>query len=271
MNPRSVGMEVTSGGHRIAYEVEGDGPTIVLASGVYQAASDWTRCGYVDALSRDHRIIAVDPLGFGRSDKPHDPAAYGFDSRVDHLLAVLDAEEVERAVMWGYSFGGMQVEAFAQREPSRVEALVMGGTLAGLSSADRRNIFEPDVETLRSGEWEVLFATTAAGSFPDDMRAELQRRNDLLAIAASHEGTWLPFSAEGREVDSRVLNYVGSLESWFSVAFAIAEAMGLDFEAIDDAEHGLAFRDVEAVLAVVKPFLDGRSDESGSATDSLRS
>jgi pimeloyl-ACP methyl ester carboxylesterase len=250
-------MELTAGGHRIAYDVAGDGPTIVLVSGVYQAASDWTRCGYVDALSGDHRVITVDPLGFGWSDKPHDPEVYGFDARVDHLLAVLDAEDVERAVMWGYSFGAMQVEAFAQREPSRVEALVMGGMLAGLSAEDRRNIFEPDVATLRSGDWERLFTTTAAGAFPEEMRAELRDRNDLLAIAASHQGTWLPFSAEGRAVESRVLNYVGSLEPWFEIALAIAKQRGLSFESIPDAEHGLAFRELDAVLGVVNPFLDG--------------
>jgi pimeloyl-ACP methyl ester carboxylesterase len=248
-------MEVTSGGHRIAYEVAGEGPTIVLVAGVFQAVSDWTRCGYVDALSRDHRVITVDPLGFGRSDKPHDPAAYGFDARVDHLLTVLDKEEVERAVVWGYSFGGMQVEAFAQREPSRVEAVIMGGTLACLSALDRRNIFEPNVQTVRSGDWELLFSTLASG-FSEEIRAEVRERNDLLATAASYEGSWLPFSAEGRVVESKVLNYVGTTESWFEVALAIAEASGLTFEPIADADHGLAFRNLEAVLSVVNPFLE---------------
>jgi pimeloyl-ACP methyl ester carboxylesterase len=249
-------MELTTRGHRIAYEVAGDGPTIVLVAGMFQAASDWERYGYVDALSRDHQVIRVDPLGFGRSDKPHDPTAYAFDARVDHLLAVLDTAEVERAVMWGYSFGGMQVEAFAQREPSRVEAVIIGGTLAGLSSADRRNVFEADVATLQAGDWEQVFATTAAVVFPEEVRAEVRDRNDLLAIAASNQGAWLPFSAEGREIASPVLNYLGSLEQWFLVAEAIAEAKGLTFASIGGAEHGLGFRNLDAVLAVVKPFLD---------------
>jgi hypothetical protein len=84
----------------------------------------------------------------------------------------------------------------------------------------------------------------------------VRERNDLLATAASYEGAWLPFSAEGRVVESRVLNYVGSFESWFEVALAIAEASGLTFEPIPDADHGLAFRNLEAVLSVVNPFLD---------------
>jgi pimeloyl-ACP methyl ester carboxylesterase len=250
-------MDVIVGGHRIEYQAAGEGSVVVLVSGLFQAAQDWWDAGYVEALRQDHRVVTVDPLGFGGSDKPHDPGAYTFDARTDHLLAVLDAEKVERAVMWGYSFGAMQVEAFATREPDRVEALVLGGSLAGLGADDRRSIFEPAIDTLRSGDWDVVFATIAP-SFAEEFRPAVRDRNDLLAVAASHEGSWKPFSAEGRPVDVPVLNYVGTLEPWFAVAYAVAEERGIDFEAVEGADHGGAFREVETVLPVVRRFLDSQ-------------
>lgn len=249
-------MQVVVEGHRIAYKITGSGPTIVLLPGLLQAAADWHRTGYVDALSGDHRVITVDPLGFGASDKPHDPAAYTFDARVDHLLAVLDAEQVDQAVMWGYSFGGMQVEAFTLREPDRVTAAILGGTIAGLGAQDRRNIAEPTIETFRSNDWDRVFATVGA-PFAEDLRPMLRDRNDLLAVAASSEGSWQPFSAEGRTVAIPMLNYVGEREPWFSVALAVAEDRGLTFAMIEDADHGRAFWDSEAVVPRVSRFIEG--------------
>lgn len=248
-------MQVVVGGHRIAYETTGSGPTIVLVPGLLQAAADWHRTGYVAALSGDHRVVTVDPLGFGTSDKPHDPAAYTFDARVDHLLAVLDAEQVEQAIMWGYSFGGMQVEAFTLREPDRVSAAILGGTLAGLSAQDRRNIAEPEIETFRANDWDRVFATVGA-VFAEELRPMLRERNDLLAVAASWEGSWQPFSAEGRTVAVPMLNYVGEKETWYPVALAVAEDRGLTFETILDADHGRAFLDTDAVVPRVRTFLE---------------
>jgi pimeloyl-ACP methyl ester carboxylesterase len=94
---------------RLAYLTWGDGPPLVLVSGVLQAADDWVRVGYVDAL-RDFSVIAMDPLGFGASDKPHEAAVYGFEYRAVDVDAVLDAHGVSSALLWGYSFGAMQVE-----------------------------------------------------------------------------------------------------------------------------------------------------------------
>ena len=254
-------MHVTSGGHRIEYECAGEGSVVVLVSGAFQAAEDWWDVGYVEDLRQDHRVITVDPLGFGRSDKPHDPGAYTFDARVDHLLAVLDAEGIDRAAMWGYSFGAMQVEAFGAREPDRVDAIVLGGTLIGLGADDRRTIFEPAIDTLRSGDWDLVFATLAT-AFAEEFRPTVRNRNDLLAVAASHQGSWGSFSAEGRPVDVPVLNYVGTLEPWFTVAYAVAEERGIDFAEVEGADHRGAFRKVDTVLPVVRRFLDASTPGS---------
>src|SRR5262245_61849210 len=117
----------SNGGVRIRYEVEGTGPPVVLHPGFTQCLEDWADAGYVAALRDRCRLVLIDPRGQGRSDKPHDPAAYSRQQRVGDVLAVLDAEGIARAHVWGYSMGGYIAYALGVLAPDRVASLVVGG------------------------------------------------------------------------------------------------------------------------------------------------
>src|SRR5215471_13174551 len=93
-------------GVRIHYQVEGEGPPLVLQHGFSESVVDWYEAGYVDALRSDYRLILIDARGHGASDKPHDPDAYELERRVADVVAVLDGLAIGKAVFWGYSMGG---------------------------------------------------------------------------------------------------------------------------------------------------------------------
>ncbi|MCV7169469.1 alpha/beta fold hydrolase [Mycobacterium manitobense] len=99
-------MRTTSRGFGIHYTVTGDGPPLMLVAGTMMAARHWADAGYMAALAGSRRVINVDPLGHGGSDRPHDPDDYRADGVTADLVAVLDAEGVDRATVWGYSRGG---------------------------------------------------------------------------------------------------------------------------------------------------------------------
>ena len=63
-------------GIRIHYQVEGEGPPLVLQHGFSESVVDWYEVGYVDALRSDYRLILIDARGHGASDKPHDTDSY---------------------------------------------------------------------------------------------------------------------------------------------------------------------------------------------------
>ena len=90
-----------SRGYAISYEDAGSGPAILLIPGSTMSAADWRDAGYVDQLAGSHRVISVDPLGNGLSDKPHDPDAYGYPAVAEDLVAALDAAGVDRALAVG--------------------------------------------------------------------------------------------------------------------------------------------------------------------------
>lgn len=77
------------------------------------------------------RVLQFDKLGTGLSDPIDEPA--DLDSRVQQLVAVLDAAGVERASVLGMSEGGLTAAAAAARHPDRIDALVLVNTLAGAS------------------------------------------------------------------------------------------------------------------------------------------
>ena len=114
-------------GVRIHYEVEGEGPPLVLQHGFSESVVDWYETGYVKALKPDYRLILIDARGHGDSDKPHDPEAYLLNRRVGDVTAVLDAIDIATAVYWGYSMGGWIGFGMANYAKERVRALVIGG------------------------------------------------------------------------------------------------------------------------------------------------
>jgi pimeloyl-ACP methyl ester carboxylesterase len=114
-------------GVRIHYEVEGEGPALVLQHGFTESVVDWYETGYVEALRHDYRLVLVDARGHGASDKPHDPEAYVLNRRVADIVAVLDAVDIAKALYWGYSMGGWIGFGVARYAKERVHALVIGG------------------------------------------------------------------------------------------------------------------------------------------------
>jgi 2-hydroxy-6-oxo-octa-2,4-dienoate hydrolase len=110
------------------YHEAGEGAPVVLLHGSGPGVSAWTNWKRVmPALASDFRIVAPDMAGFGYTDRNPD-LAYDIKLWVKHLIAILDALNIERASLVGNSFGGSLALAAAARFPDRVDRLVLMGT-----------------------------------------------------------------------------------------------------------------------------------------------
>jgi len=118
---------VSNQGVRIYYEVEGNGPPLVLQHGSACSSAEWREMGYCDVLRGDYQLILIDARGHGASDKPHEPAAYALPLRVADVTAVLDALAIRHAHYFGYSMGGWIGFGLAKHAPERVRTLILGG------------------------------------------------------------------------------------------------------------------------------------------------
>jgi pimeloyl-ACP methyl ester carboxylesterase len=114
-------------GVKIHFLIEGTGEPVVLIHGLDSSARiNWQMPGTIDALARDHQVIAVDLPGYGESDKPADPAAYG-EQWVDDVILLLDHLNIRKAHIVGYSMGGMVALKLIAEHPERVISGTLGG------------------------------------------------------------------------------------------------------------------------------------------------
>ena len=101
-----------------------DGVPVVLLHGFPMDGTMWRP--QIDVLGKEFRVVCGDARGHGRSGGGG--AAIAFEWFVDDLLAVLDRLAIDSAVLVGLSMGGYTALRFAEREPSRVRALVLADT-----------------------------------------------------------------------------------------------------------------------------------------------
>jgi pimeloyl-ACP methyl ester carboxylesterase len=113
------------GGHRLAYTVYGAGPrTSVLLHGLL--LSQKMHRPLAKALARrGNRVITLDLLGHGQSDRPRDMSAYSMPFFGEQVIALLDHLELDEAVLAGTSLGANATLEAAAAHPDRVRGMVV--------------------------------------------------------------------------------------------------------------------------------------------------
>jgi len=137
----------------------GDRPAFVLVHGLASNARLWDGVGLALAEA-GFASIAVDLRGHGRSDKPDD--GYDMDTVTDDLLALIDAEGLDRPIVAGQSWGGNLVVELAWRHGSSVRGIcaVDGGII---ELADRFPRWEDCEEALKPPPLLGMRATRIEG------------------------------------------------------------------------------------------------------------
>ncbi len=246
-----------SRGHTVSYEDAGAGEPVVLIPGYTMSAADWRDCGYVERLAATRRVISVDPLGHGSSDKPHDPAAYRWPDVANDIVAAMDSARIERAAVWGYSRGANLAGAVASQFPDRVTAVILGGEdLTWVPPPDP----EPWALALARGDWQQLCDLYA---MPEEDRRHCAEVKDARALAAVHiGGRNSGFAIDLSRITAPALVYCGALDDPDDVIHT-ADALGVELHILPGLDHGDAFSPVgggtdtlEAVLPLVLAHLD---------------
>ena len=114
-------------GVRVFWERYGEGEPTVLLLPTWSIIH--SRCWklQIPYLARHCRVLAFDPRGNGRSDRPTEPDAYAETEFAADALAVLDETETASAVIVGFSAGAQRALLLAAEHPERVQAAVFVG------------------------------------------------------------------------------------------------------------------------------------------------
>ena len=180
--------------------ITGNGPPLILLHGFTGSTETWDPLrGFFDG---NHQAVAVDLPGHGRSSDPADPRRYSLDSFADDLARLLDALQLDRIALLGYSMGGRAALQFILSHPDRVAALILESTSPGITDpAGRRERVAADsaLADMIEGEgvpafvdrWERLPLWESQWTLPEAARAELRAqrlRNRPAGLAASLRG-----------------------------------------------------------------------------------
>jgi pimeloyl-ACP methyl ester carboxylesterase len=247
---------------QIYYEVEGEGPPILLAHGLTGNTTFWRAYGYVEPLKDKFRVILFDARGHGKSDKPHEPAAYDLRLMAGDGLAVLDALGIGRAHFWGYSMGAAIGFGLAQQFPERLTSLIAGG-IDPLYSPGESVKLSPLLEIFRRG------VTEGADALVEGMRAwagsvspyweERLRGLDLQAMVAYLDPTRPRARLANAlpQMNLPCLLYAGELEgdAHRNGPAAAQQMPDARFVSLPGLDHGGVGVTVDAIMPHVLAFL----------------
>ena len=116
-------------GMRLFYEVYGEGEETVFLLPTWSLVHSRFWKMQIAYLARHFRVLVMDGLGNGRSDRCRDPERYGAAAFARDCLAVMDANATERTVIVGWSRGAQYALELARLAPERVAGTAFIGPL----------------------------------------------------------------------------------------------------------------------------------------------
>lgn len=205
--------EFTYEGYRLSYDEYGAGDRpLVLIHGLLMNRRMFERLGPILA-DRGNRVIALDLLGHGRSDRPEDLQRYSMPLFAYQVNALLDHLEIDNAVVGGTSLGANVTLEAAVRFPERVRALFVEMPVLDNALAAVAAIFSPVLISLRFGcpAFELLSRATSMiprTNFLADLVLDTVRQRpgpSLSVLEGLLLGETSPRSAERRSIQQPAL------------------------------------------------------------------
>lgn len=253
---------------------------LVLLHGFMQTSATWKFVA--PELAQQRCVYALDFVGHGSSDKPHDAAPYAYDAAVGAVGAFLEevacvhpeTHATRKAHLMGYSMGGRVAVQVALQNPQKVYSVILESCGLGPADVEERALAEQ-----RNADWASklrrdgieefvalweelpLFATQKQRNLTEKLRAE-RLANDPEAMALCLEGMGkhaMPLEAD--TVGSLAITYLPVKYLWGSKDTTCQRpAHQLSHEGFDvtafDVGHNVHLEAPMAYLESVKQFLN---------------
>jgi haloalkane dehalogenase len=114
-------------GHRLHYIDEGQGSVVVAVHG--NPTWSFYYRNVISSLRKSYRVIALDNIGCGFSDKPQD-YIYDLNHHIENLSTLLSALKIEKCSLMVHDWGGAIGMGYAVRNPHAIEKIIVLNTAA---------------------------------------------------------------------------------------------------------------------------------------------
>lgn len=110
----------------------GEGEPVILLHGGLGSIEAWAN--QIPSLSANHKVIAIDSRGHGRSTR--DDQTYSYSQMASDVLALMDEMSIDKAAFIGWSDGGIIALEIAINHPERIDKALTIGTNYNLQGID---------------------------------------------------------------------------------------------------------------------------------------
>jgi pimeloyl-ACP methyl ester carboxylesterase len=175
-------------GHRLAYTIYGEGNrAMVLLHG--QLLSQTMQEALAEGLAeRGQRVITMDLLGHGKSDRPDDMSLYSISQFAEQVSALLDHLAIDKAVVGGTSLGANVALEFAALAPQRMQGMFVEMPVLENGVGAAAMIFVPLLEVMLLARPLVRLMSAAWRLVPRE-RLPLFGRIVIEALAQDHDAS----------------------------------------------------------------------------------
>lgn len=254
-------MPYVPGPSRIYYEDHGAGVPVLLAHGVGGNHASWFN--QVPTLSKAYRPITFDHRAFGNSD---DDEGSGRSAFVDDIARLLDALQIDRAVLVGQSMGGGSTAAFTCRFPDRVRGLVHCDSLAAvrLDEPHASQLAAVNAATANFSQAERVLGHTTLANDPERTLLYLQIASFNSVNLKTVKGVPTPWSPHELAATGVPVLFIAGEEDVICppplIRLLHEQVPGSRYVEIPRAGHSAYFEQPEPFNAALLAFLESLPD-----------
>jgi pimeloyl-ACP methyl ester carboxylesterase len=204
--------------HNIHYVETGRGEPVLLIPGAWSTYRFWNRV--IPFLSKHYRILALDYLGAGDSDKPRSGFDYTVEEQADLIARMIEKLQIPQIHIIGTSYGGGIALNLAARHPDRVAKIV---SIEGNGMKHKKVPYRPMEDLLK---WplvgEVPISVTRSGLL------------DRIIAKGVMGRAWRPLGDQEREEIVEIIsqtNKTASRVSWYRISRTHVTSKGFAEEA----------------------------------------
>ena len=267
--------------YNIHYVEAGEGEPILLIPGAFSTYRHWNRI--IPYLSKHYKLLCLDYLGVGDSDKPRSGFGYTIEEQADLIVKMVEALHLSKVQIFGVSYGGAIALNAAARYPEKVSKII---SIEGNGIKHQDIPYRPmkgllgwpvigelSIGVIRSGLADRLVAKSVMGKAWEQMTEA--EKNEIVEIVAKNNKTassvsWhlisqtietsRDFTDQAKTIQNHVLYLYGGDSIYHNMAETNAEFLkthlpNVKIVRFDDGIHDLELQKPEEVAALILAFL----------------
>jgi len=156
----------------IYYKIHGEGNPFILIRGLSSSLDSWPPYS-IEQFSKSFKTILFDNRGAGRTDIPD--GKYTAKMMADDTVGLMDALDINKAYLLGFSMGGCIAQEIVLNYPNRITKLILTSSWSGPSHGivtpiPEENPFPKMLPLMKEGNYEKMARILTNSLFPEDYK-----------------------------------------------------------------------------------------------------